>query len=92
MILLNASDLPLNVCLPECAVYDTNLVKLLRIICSLPMDRVKGNSIGYVMICTSHLVENLTPEVFIFPFVETELCLKLFTTDSCLCIFVFMYI
>ena len=73
MILLIASDPPLNVCLPECAVYDTNPVKLLRIICSLPMDRVEGNSIEYVMILTSHLVENVTPEVFIFPFVDTKL-------------------
>ena len=59
LILLIASDLLFNACLPECVVLDTNLVKLLRIICSLPMDRVEGYSIGCVMTCTWHFAQHL---------------------------------
>ena len=37
LIPLNAKDLCINVFQPECVVFDTDPLKLLRIICSLPM-------------------------------------------------------
>ena len=54
LIPLNAYDLSINVFQPECVVSDMDPLNLLRIICSLPMVRVVGNSIGEVIICTSH--------------------------------------
>ena len=36
-ISLNAYDLSIDVFHPECVVFDTDPLKLLRIICSLPM-------------------------------------------------------
>ena len=54
LISLNAFDPPLNDWLSECVHHDTDPFQLLRSNRCLPMDRIVGNSIGYVMIHTPH--------------------------------------
>ena len=54
LISLNAFDPPLNDWLSECVHHDTDPFQLLRSNRCLPMDRIVGNSIGYVMIYTPH--------------------------------------